>query len=110
MDEQVGGQVVSILEAAGLRFLDPVAPGTFRVFLHHLGASATFQRYEAGPVYWRRLQILLDTFFSAEERAEICSELVARLPLVGRPESYDFLAEALAERRLQETLRTLSHA
>lgn len=110
MNQQVGMQVVEVLEQAGVRYLKPMAPDAFAIFLHHVGATASFRSYDGRKVYWQRLQILLDTFFVASERAEICDELVARLDFLGRRDAYDFFAEALAERRLREICRELIDA
>ena len=107
---QVGTQVVSILEAAGTRFLEPEAPETHTLFLLHVGGASSIRDYNACQTYWRRVQFLLDTFFSAEQRALICDELLAKLSFVGRRDAYDFLAEALAERRLQEMRGALTDA
>lgn len=110
MDRQVGAVVVEVLEQAGARYLEPMATGAFAVFLQHVGATPSFEAYDGRKVYWQRLQILLDTFFTAGERAEICDELVERLDFLGRRDAYDFFAEALAERRLREMRRGLIDA
>lgn len=108
MNRHVGVRVVEVLEHAGARFLEPT--DLYQVFLHHVGATGSFRQYDGRKVYWQRLQILLDTFFTAGERAEICDELLARLDLLGRRDAYDFLSEALAERRLRELRRELIDA
>ena len=110
MKREVGPLVVEVLEQAGTRFLEPLPTDVFQVFLHHVGATGSFRKYDGRKVYWQRLQILLDTFFTAVERAEICDELVSRLDLVGRRDAYDFFAEALAERRLRALRRELIDA
>lgn len=102
MNEQVGNQVVEVLEQAGQRFLEPLANDAFEVFLHHVGATSSFRSYDGRKIYWQRLQFLLDTFFTANERAEVCDELITRLDFLRRRDAYDFFAEALAERRLRE--------
>lgn len=105
MARTVGSVVVDVLEMAGSRFLQPSTPETFQVFMLHVGWGSSLRAYEERNVYWRRVQILLDTFFSAAQRAEICSELLARLDLERRVEALDFAANALAELRLQEMLK-----
>ena len=110
MNERVGTRVVEVLERAGSRYLEPVASDTFQVFLHHIGATASFRIYEGRRIYWQRLQIVLDAFFTASERAEICEELITAIDFLSRREAYDFFAEALAERRLREMCGTLIEA
>ena len=107
MKEQVGIEVMEVLEQAGVEFFGPAAPDVLQVFLHHVGATSSFSVYDGRSVYWQRLQILLDSFFTADQRAEICERLLARLDFLGRQESYDFVAEALAERRLKEMRASL---
>jgi hypothetical protein len=104
MASHVGSMVIDVLETAGSRFLQPSAPKTFQIFMLHVGGGSSLKVYEPGSLYWRRVQILLDTFFTGTQRAEICGELLARLDLDRRLESLDFAASALAERRLQEML------
>jgi hypothetical protein len=102
MAEQAGMIVLGILEAAGERFLEPAAPELNRVFMLQIGGGPTVRNYTPEPVYWSRVQKILDGFFTSRERAEICGQLIERVRLDQRPEAFDFLALALAERRLQE--------
>jgi hypothetical protein len=52
------------------------------------------------------VQLILDGFFSSRERAQICTEVIARGELWARPEFRGFLTRAIAERRLQSLLAT----
>ena len=103
MTEQVGRSVLQVLEQAGERWL---APEAYRIFLFHIGGTRTVRRYEPTETYWERVQTILDCFFSASERAEICARLLERDDLRARPEFQGFLAQALAERRLQDYLQS----
>lgn len=98
MTEQVGKFVLQVLEQAGERWL---APEVYRIFLFHIGGTRTVRRYEPSEAYWDRIQTIIDCFFCSSERAEICARLLERDDLRTRPEFQGFLAQALAERRLQ---------
>jgi hypothetical protein len=102
MSEQVGKAVLQVLEQAGERWL---APEVYRIFLFQIEGTRTVRRYEASKTYWDQIQRILDCFFCASERAEICTRLLERDDLQARPEFQGFLAQALAERRLQEYLQ-----
>jgi hypothetical protein len=101
MTEQVGKSVLQVLEEAGERWL---APEVYRIFLFHIGGARTVRRYEPSGSYWERIQTILDCFFCASERAEICTRLLELDDLQRRPELRPFIAQALAERRLQAYL------
>jgi hypothetical protein len=101
MTEQVGKSVLQVLEEAGERWL---APEVYRIFLFHIGGARTVCRYEPSESYWERIQTILDSFFCASERAEICTRLLELDDLRARPELRAFTAQALAERRLQAYL------
>lgn len=104
MAERVGLYVVDTLEHAGERFLAPTAPEVFRLFLMQVDAAGTLRVYDGTEAYWEGVQVILDFFFTAAERAEICERLVRCETLRIEPESRQFLASALAECRLQEML------
>lgn len=104
MAERVGLYVVETLEHAGERFLAPSAPDAFRVFLMQVGAAGTLHAYDESAAYWERVQVILDFFFTAAERAQICERLLRCGTLRAAPEFQGFLASALAECRLQATL------
>ena len=101
MSERVGETVLRVLEDAGARYLDQE---TLRIFLLQVGGGPSLRTYGSRSVYWRRVQMVLDGFFTAAERAQICGQIIRELDLASRPEAWDFLASAMAERRLQTML------
>ena len=106
MTAHLGAAVIELLEQAGEHLLGATAPDAYAAFLHQVGGANTLRRYEASATYWERVQAMLDTFFTSAERAEICARLITRAELRCRPEFQDFLATALAERRVQEVIAT----
>jgi hypothetical protein len=98
MTMHVGAIIVDVLEQAGKRHLDPEA---YPALLFHLGGSHALDRYDGSMAYWRRVQALLDAFFSSAERAAIGTRLIAEPRLRGCPEFRHFLGQALAERQVQ---------
>jgi hypothetical protein len=102
--EQVGAVIVDILERAGAQYLKQDEPDLYRAYLLNIGATDTVRRYDQSATYWDRVQLILDGFFSAKERAQICTEVIARRELWGRPEFRGFLRQSIAERRLQTML------
>ena len=102
MTAYLGETVIELLERAGEHLLGETAPHAYTAFLHQIGGANTLRRYEASATYWERVQVMLDTFFTSAERAEICARLLDHDELRYRPEFEGFLAHALAERRLQE--------
>lgn len=111
--EGVGSVVASILEEAGERYLGPRGPKVREAFLMQLGGTRQMSAVARNAGYWRWVQALLDCFFTAEQRAEICACLLQRVEFGAWPESRDFQAMALAEQRLQALLaagQLVSHA
>jgi hypothetical protein len=104
--EQVGAVIVDILERAGARYLKQDEPELYRAYLLNIGGADTVRRYDRTETYWDRVQLILDGFFSSNERAQICTEVIARGELWRRPEFRGFLMHAIAERRLQAMLAT----
>jgi hypothetical protein len=104
--EQVGRLIVDILERAGARFLKQEEPDLYREYLLNIGGTDLVRRYDRTVTYWDRVQLILDGFFSSEERAQICTEVIAHGELWRRPEFRGFLMRAIAERRLQRVLAT----
>lgn len=98
MTSRVGATVVDVLEQAGERYL---RPDIYPVFLLHLGGAQTVCFYDDTEIYWLRVQIILDAFFTSRQRADITGALIEQHDLRTRPEFQPFLADALAERRLQ---------
>jgi hypothetical protein len=101
----VGAAVSDILEWAGGQYLKPIDPDLYRAYLLQIGGSDTLRRYDRTEAYWDRVQIVLDSCFSARERAEICVRLLADGAVARMTEARAFYARALAERRLQGMLR-----
>jgi hypothetical protein len=104
MTAHLGAAVIELLEQAGEHLLGESAPDVYSAFLLQVGGANTLRRYEASSTYWDCVQAMLDTFFTAAERAEICARLISHGELRCRPEFQGFLAHALAERRLQEMI------
>jgi hypothetical protein len=102
--ERVGAVIVDILERAGTRYLRGSEPELYRAYLLNIGATDAVRRYDCSETYWDRVQLILDGFFSARERAQICGEVITHGELRARPEFRGFLTRALAERRLQSVL------
>jgi hypothetical protein len=101
---QVGAAIVDILERAGARYLKQDDPDLYRAYLLNVGGTDTVRCYDRTETYWDRVQLILDGFFSAQERAQICTEVIARGELWILPEFRGFLMSATAERRLQGVL------
>jgi hypothetical protein len=102
--EEMGALIVDILERAGARFLRHSDPDLYRAYLLNIGGADTVRRYDRTTTYWDRIQLILDGFFSARERAQICAEVIAQDELRTRPEFGGFLTTAIAEHRLQSML------
>ena len=102
--EEMGAVIVDILERAGARFLRHSEPELYRAYLLNIGGADTVRRYDRTATYWERIQLILDGFFSARERAQICAEVIAHDALRARPEFRGFLTSAIAEHRLQSML------
>lgn len=103
----IGNQVVAILEYAGRRHLGPSSP-LFQLFGLQVGGTTTLLDYDGSRVYWQRVQVLLDAFFSASERTEICADLTQQIDLSDRPEAREFLCQARAELQLGRVLDGLN--
>lgn len=103
----IGQRVVSVLERAGRDHLGQNSP-LFQVFGQQIGATTTLIDYDQSRVYWQRVQMLLDAFFSARERSAICANLAACIDLARLPEARDFLFQLQAERRLAVLLDALN--
>lgn len=104
--DHVGAVIVGILERAGAQYLKHDEPDLYRAYLLNIGGADTVRRYDRTATYWDRVQLILDGFFSAKERADICTEVIAHVELRQLPEFHGFLRQAIAERRLQSVLAT----
>jgi hypothetical protein len=110
MTAHLGATIIELLEQAGERHLSTTSPDAYAALLLQVGGTNTLRRYDASTTYWEQVQAILDNFFSSAERAEICAWLIGHADLCGRPEFRGFLAQALAEQRLQELLATAALA
>jgi hypothetical protein len=104
--EEVASAVVSILEEAGEHYFGSESPDLHCVYLLQVGGTRELADTVGDTGYWRWVQALLDYFFSAAERAEICARLLQSVDFGAWPGSREFHATALAEQRLQELLQT----
>ncbi|MEM9441693.1 MAG: hypothetical protein AAGA73_14700 [Pseudomonadota bacterium] len=105
-----GALVVSWLERGGWRFLRDSQPDTYQVFLLHIGATDILKQYKGTKVYWFYVQAILDFFFSATERAEMCAELM-RVPEFQNDSGFRvFLDAAKAEIRCQELVSVINQS
>ena len=89
------------------QYLRQNEPDLYQAYLLNVGATQALRRYDGTEAYWDRVQAILDAFFSASERALICTELIASRAFLDLPEFRAFLTRALAERRLQSLLATV---
>jgi hypothetical protein len=103
--DQVGPEIFDILEWAGTQYLKPGDPDLYVNYLLHIGGTGTLQHYDGSETYWDRVQVILDTFFTSSERAEICAQMIGDNAICAVPEFRSFWRRALAERRLQAMLR-----
>jgi hypothetical protein len=104
MTAHLGAAIIDLLEQAGEHHLGSAAPDAYAAFLLQVGGANTLRNYHPSATYWECVQATLDNFFTSAERAEICARLIGHAELRGRPEFRNFLAHALAERRVQEVL------
>ena len=103
--DRVGTDISAILEWAGTQYLKPADPDLYRAYLLQIGGTDIFQHHDGTEAYWDGVQVILDTFFSSSERADICGQILGHGALGRLPGFQGFLARALAERRLQNLLR-----
>ncbi len=104
MSGRYGQCVVTWLERGGDRFLRSAPTYVYQQFLLHVGATDVLRRYDSPTAYWNYVQAILDCFFTSEQRAEMCSELINSPVFAGREDFHPFLIEATAEIRLQEVI------
>jgi len=104
MSSQRGGCIVNWIERWGDRFLKGPQPDIYQMLLLHVGATDMLREYESSECYWQHVQAVLDCFFSAAERAEMCRELINEPLFQGDPGFTPFLHQACAELRCHELL------
>jgi hypothetical protein len=110
MGAKVGRAVIDVLERAGEQHIRQKSPEYYDEFLWQIDGAGTFRYYDGSDVYWRRIQVALDFFFTSEQRAEICRRLMQQAGLDGRPECRSFRACALAESRMADLIANMQLA
>ncbi len=110
MTAPMGERIIDVLEQAGNRYLSAADSRAYAILLLQIGGTDALRAYDASEDYWQHVQAVLDTFFTSAERAEICASLIAQPELRARPEFQRFLSHALAERRLQDLVRSAAVA
>lgn len=104
MTKRRGRCVVMWLEDWGERFLKPSQPYVYEQLLLHVGATDTLRHYHGTSAYWQSVQTILDNFFTAAQRGEMCAELIDEPLFRGRGDFWPFLAQAKAEFRVCELI------
>ena len=79
-------------------------PDVYQQLLLHVGGTDILKRYSGSRAYWQYVQTILDSFFTAAERAQMCAELIDEPLFRGDPGFYPFLVQAKAELRCQELI------
>jgi hypothetical protein len=105
-----GSIVFDVLEQAGERHLKETSPCLHQCFLFQIGGADTVRRYDGSVAYWDRVQVILDYFFTAEQRTCICQELMRCADFARRPEFRGFWARAVAERSVAELIASAAIA
>lgn len=99
MSSLQGGCVVAWLERWGERFLKRPQPDIYQMLLLHVGGTDILRRYHGTDAYWHNVQTVLDCFFTAAERAEMCAELIDEPLFLDDLGFQPFLHQAKAEIR-----------
>jgi hypothetical protein len=102
MSAEVGLAVCDILDRAAREHIKQSAPDSYDHFVWQVHGAGTVRHYDGSDVYWRRVQAALDSFFTTEQRVEICRSLMRRAELAALPECRRFRALALAEARVAD--------
>lgn len=102
-----GGYVVAWLERWGARFLKGPQPGIYHALLLQVGGTDRLRWYSGTEAYWQSVQAVLDCFFSAAERAEMCRELIDQPLFMDDSGFASFLHQARAEIRCRELVATI---
>ncbi len=97
-----GDDVIIWLERWGERFLRGSQPELYQMLLLHVGATDKLRQYSGSEAYWEYIQAILDCFFSAAERAEMCADLIKVKQFTKDPGCASFLQNAKAEIRCRE--------
>ena len=107
MNAEVGTAVIDVLERAGKRHLMQTSLECYHQFLWQIHGAGTLRHYDGSDLYWRRIQVAIDFFFTSEQRAEICRSLLRQMDLHGCAECRSFWAYALAESRMADIVADL---
>lgn len=102
MSSLQGSCVVDWIERWGERFLKGPQPDIYQMLLLHVGGTDMLRQYSGDHTYWQHVQTILDCFFSAAERAEMCFELINEPLFQDDPGFVPFLHRARAELRCYE--------
>lgn len=105
MSSTRGGCVVGWFERWGGRFLRRSQPDIYQMLLLHVGGTDILRHYHGTDVYWQNVQTVLDCFFTAAERAEMCAELIDEPLFQGDPGFAPFLHQARAEMRCRHLVQ-----
>ncbi|MEZ5930915.1 MAG: hypothetical protein R3F54_03015 [Alphaproteobacteria bacterium] len=104
MSQNRGTCVVSWIERWGERFLKRAQSDIYDMLMLHVGGTDMLKRYSGTAVYWQHVQTVLDHFFTAAERAEMCAELIDAPEFQGDPGFVHFVHQARAEIRCRELM------
>jgi len=96
--------VIDWIERWGQRFLTSSQHDIYQMLLLHVGATDMLRQYKGTEAYWQYVQTILDCFFSAAERAEMCAELMNEPLFLGDPGFESFLQQARAELQCRELI------
>lgn len=110
MSSKNGCRVIEWIERGGQRFLKASQQDIYQILLLHVGATDRLRQYSGTEAYWQNVQTILDCFFSATERAEMCAELIDDPLFLGDPAFRYFLHQARAELRCRELIAMVNEA
>lgn len=102
MSAEVGMAVSEVLDHAARSYIKQHAPDCYDQFVWQVHGAGTVRHYDGSAAYWRRVQVTLDSFFTAAQRVEIYRRLVRRAALADLPECRSFQAQAFAESRVAD--------
>lgn len=109
MSAEVGVAVSEILDRAARNYIKQDEPDCYDQFVWQVHGAGTVRHYDGSAVYWRRVQAVVDSFFTAAERVEIYRGLMQRAELTGLAEPWSLQALVLAEARVADLVAGLAH-
>lgn len=104
--QKIGSIVVTWLETAGERYLKKASPEVLQLFLLHVGGTDILRSYNGSPTYWQYVQVILDCFFTADQRADMCAELFEVYRLDRNTLPTQFFSEIAAQQLIGEVRKT----